>query len=174
MKKKVLLIATLLLTVCVTLTACKKQPAADPGAASAGTAAQTAADEHETETATATRATQPTTKGTTRAISDAAGEAVLQLPDENHGISVVSKTSPVQRGNSLNLVIMGKPGRSYQIECKLDGKESGITAAPLKAGEVGFATWDIPIPESAAAGVYDVTIKDADGTDYVITHIEVK
>ena len=161
MKKLLLTAALLTLAACLLLTGCHKVPQ--------GASTTTAPKEDVT-------ALTETTDGPTKAIVDAAGETVLQLPDENHGISILSKTSPVLRGNSVNIVIMGQPDHEYSITFTLDGKETALKGEAVRGSDVGIATWNLEVAKDLATGVYEATVRDtADGSeDYVITHIEVK
>ena len=162
MKKSILLVIVFLFIICLLFAGCRKIQNGGSQTTTAGPG---------------TNATSPsTTRGETLAITDAVGETVLQLPDESHGISVLSKTSPVQRGNSVNIIIMGKADHTYSITFRLDGEASALKGEPVSGNEVGIATWNLEVPKDLATGVYEAAIRDtADGSeDYVITHIEVK
>ncbi|MBR4726318.1 MAG: hypothetical protein IK080_00330 [Clostridia bacterium] len=161
MKKSILICILCALLVCLTLTGCKMHVSTDPTAPSA-------------EDETTTRA--KLIPGETQTIVDAQGETVLQLPDDSHGVSVLSKTSPVQRGSSISLIIQGRASEKYSIEFRLDGEKAALKADDMKANAVGFITWNIDVPKDLATGVYDVTIRNLakPDTEYLITHIEVK
>ncbi|MBQ6266582.1 MAG: hypothetical protein IJK64_02290 [Clostridia bacterium] len=159
MKKSIILCALSALLICLTFTGCKMHVSTDPTAPDAETT---------------TRA--KLTPGVTQTIVDAQGETVLQLPDESHGVNVLSKTSPVQRGSSINLIIQGRAKEKYSIEFRLDGEDAALKADDMTANEVGFATWNVDVPKDLAAGVYDVTVRNLAKPDeeYLITHIEIK
>lgn len=92
-----------------------------------------------------------------------------------NGINVLSKTSPVLRGNNASIVITGTPDASYTIEFyETETKKaaySGLEA--VKADHSGIASWSFTIEEGCEAGERKVIIREKNSGKFIQTSITV-
>ncbi len=93
----------------------------------------------------------------------------------SNGINILSKTSPVIKGNNASIVITGTPGASYTIEFyETETKKavhSGLEAT--KADYSGIASWNFTIEESCEPGERKVIIREKNSDKYIQTSITI-
>ena len=91
------------------------------------------------------------------------------------GINVLSKTSPVLKGNNASIVIIGTPDASYTIDFyETETKKaaySGLEA--VKADHSGIASWNFTIEEGCETGERKVIIREKNSDKFIQTSITV-
>lgn len=91
------------------------------------------------------------------------------------GINILSKTSPVLKGNNASIIIIGTPGASYTVDFfETESKKaaySGLEA--VKADHSGVASWSFTIEESCESGERKVIIREQNSDKYIQTYITV-
>lgn len=124
-------------------------------------------EKKEIKTDKSTKKNETTTKGS---VSDET------VKDEIKGFSVLSKTTPVKRGNTASVTIMGQAGKSYSIEFYSDADTvstaNGLT--PKKADSNGFVTWTFEIGYDCEAGNRKIIIREKGSDNFVQTSITVE
>jgi len=98
-----------------------------------------------------------------------------KLEEIANGINILSKTSPVLKGNNASVIIMGTPGASYTIEFyETETKKAaygGLEAT--RADSSGIASWDFTIEDSCEPGERMVIIREKNSDKYTQTSITV-
>ena len=91
------------------------------------------------------------------------------------GINILSKASPVLRGNDASIIIMGTPGATYTIEFyeteTRKAEYSGLEKA--KADTSGIASWNFTIEDNCEPGERKVIIREKNSDKYIQTLITV-
>lgn len=116
---------------------------------------------------TTIKATVPATKKTV--INDTVNEKSV-------GISMLSKSDPVQIGNHASIIIKGTPGKIYSINF-YESPEMPANYSALedkKADANGFVSWSFEIRNSCDLGKRKVIIKESNSDNYIETSITVK
>lgn len=123
--------------------------------------------EKQTNAATAVKTTKPAETTTRRA---SAGGTVEEIAD---GITVVTKTSPVNVGNSATIMIHGTPGKKYTIEFyETASKKAGYDGLTEKSADSnGFVSWTFGIENSCEAGNRKIIVREKDSDNFVQTSI---
>lgn len=129
--------------------------------------------EAETNKATVSKAEKTTKKNDTTAKSNISNETVK---NESKGISVISKTSPVKKGNSASVTIMGQSGKTYSIEFYKNS--SAIASADglgtQTADSNGLVTWTFEVGYDCEVGNRKIIIKEKGSDNFVQTSITVE
>ena len=92
------------------------------------------------------------------------------------GISLLTKTDPIQTGNYATVYIQGTPGKTYSIDfyqspsVKMKSKNLEAKAAD----ENGFVSWSFEIKNDCSAGKRKVVIKEVNSNNYLETAITVR
>lgn len=92
------------------------------------------------------------------------------------GISMLTKSDPVQTGNYATVYIQGTPGKTYSIDfyqspsVEMKSKDLGDKTAD----ENGFVSWSFEIKNDCSAGKRKVVIKEANSNNYLETSITVR
>lgn len=130
------------------------------------TAAETT-KKSEIKTDKATKKNETTTK---RSVSDET------VKNESKGISVLSKTTPVKKGNSASVTIMGQAGKSYYIEFYEDaGTVSTADGLVSKTADSdGLVTWTFEVGYDCEAGNRKIIIKEKGSDNFIQTSITVE
>lgn len=130
------------------------------------TAAETV-KKSEIKTEKSTKKNEITTK---RSVSDET------VKNESKGISVLSKTSPVKKGNSASVTIMGQAGKSYSIEFYKDADT--VSAADglnsRTANSDGLVTWTFEVGYDCEEGNRKIIIREKGSDNFVQTSITVE
>ena len=119
---------------------------------------------------TANSPASTTLKETKRAVVDD------KINEKSVGISMLTKTDPVQIGNQATIFIQGTPGKTYSI----DFYETPSTAAATssledkKADTNGFVSWTFEISKTCNPGKRKLIIKENSSSNYLETLITVK
>ena len=92
------------------------------------------------------------------------------------GISLLSKSDPVECGNHATIFIQGTPGKTYSIVFYKSPSEAADYSAlkDKKADANGFVSWSFKITESCSLGKRKVVIKENNSSNYIETSITVK
>ncbi len=92
-----------------------------------------------------------------------------------NGINILSKTSPVLKGNNASVIIIGTPGASYTVEFyETETKKAAYSGLKtVKADSSGIASWDFTIEESCEPGERKVIIREKNSDKYIQTSITV-
>ena len=124
-------------------------------------------EKKEIKTDKSTKKNETTTK---KSISDET------VKNESKGISVLSKTTPVKRGNSASVTIMGQAGKSYSIEFYKDSAavSTAIGLADKTADADGLVTWTFDVGYECEAGNRKIIIKEKGSDNFVQTSITVE
>lgn len=98
------------------------------------------------------------------------------IKNESKGISVLSKTSPVRKGNSASVTIMGQAGKSYSIEFYKDaGTLSAASGLGSKTADSdGLVTWTFEVGYDCESGNRKIIIKEKGSDNFVQTSITVE
>ena len=92
------------------------------------------------------------------------------------GISMLTKSDPVQTGNYATVFIQGIPGKTYSIDfyqspsVKMKSKD----LENKTADENGFVSWSFEIKNDCSAGKRKVVIKETNSNNYLETSITVR
>lgn len=99
-----------------------------------------------------------------------------KIDELSNGLSIVTKTSPVIKGNSAAVMIQGTPGAVYSIEFYKNDKEKaeyeGI--CETAADSSGFASWTFTIEEGCESGERKIIIKEKNSDKFIQTSITVQ
>lgn len=100
--------------------------------------------------------------------------AQTDAPEESAGsIQVHSLTSPVERGRTAYMEILGTPGEEYSITVYYASSVSkAADLVPKTADENGLVTWKWKVGSRTAAGTYKITVTgggDTLETVFVVT-----
>lgn len=92
------------------------------------------------------------------------------------GISMLTKSDPVQTGNYATVYIQGTPGKTYSIDFyqspSVEMKSKDLE--DKTADENGFVSWSFEIKNDCSAGKRKVVIKEANSNNYLETSITVR
>lgn len=98
-----------------------------------------------------------------------------KVDEISKGVHILSKTSPVLRGNDASIIIMGTPGATYTIEFyeteTRKAEYSGLEKA--KADTSGIASWNFTIEDNCEPGERKVIIREKNSDKYIQTLITV-
>ncbi len=117
------------------------------------------------------------TKASANASSESASTTVKndKISEENNGLHILSKTTPVIKGNSASIIITGTPFAEYTIEfyetATKKAAYSGLGTE--KADSNGIATWTFTIEGDCEAGNRKVIIREKNSDKYIQTSITV-
>ncbi len=122
---------------------------------------------HRTEKTTA-KTTADTTTATKTVQSDKVDEII-------NGINILSKTSPVIKGNSASIIITGTPNAEYTIEFyeTADKKATYSGLGTAKADSNGIASWSFAVESSCESGERKIIIREKNSDKYIQTSITV-
>lgn len=106
------------------------------------------------------------------AASQQGGKPVQEL---KNGIGIVSKTSPVIKGNSANIMIMGTPDSEFTIEFyESDTKIANYSGlGSTRSDSSGFASWTFIIGDSCEIGERKIIIREKNSDKFIQTYITV-
>lgn len=102
--------------------------------------------------------------------------ASAKIEEISSGVSVIAKTSPVGRGDSATVIIMGKPGAEYSIEFyESDNKTASYSGLESKkADSSGVCSWTFKVGSSCESGERKIIIKEKNSGNYAQTSITVQ
>ncbi len=120
-------------------------------------------------TAKATEITKQTVTTTKKAVvNDTVNEKAV-------GISMLTKSDPVQVGNYATIFIQGTPGRTYLIDF-YETPSSKATLNDLEdktADANGFVSWSFEIRNTCNLGKRKIVVKEKNSSNYLETSITV-
>lgn len=99
-----------------------------------------------------------------------------KIEEINNGITVITKTSPVSRGNGASIIIYGTPGKTYSIEFYESG-DNAVKSEELfdkTADDNGFASWTFKIAENCESGNKKIIVREKNSNKFVQTSITVQ
>ena len=98
-----------------------------------------------------------------------------KVEEISNGINILSKSSPVIKGNNVSIVITGTPGASYIIEFyETETKKAAYPGLEVtKADYSGIASWNFKTEESCEPGNRKVIIREKNSDKYIQTAITV-
>ncbi len=98
-----------------------------------------------------------------------------KVDEISNGINILSKTSPVTKGNSASIMIMGTPDAEYTIEFyeTADKKAAGSGFGSVKAGSNGIASWSFLIGDGCESGERKIIIREKNSDKYIQTSITI-
>lgn len=94
----------------------------------------------------------------------------------SNGLSLITKTSPVIKGNAATVMIQGSPNEKYTIEFYTDKeiKASYEGLHETSADTNGFASWTFTVEESCESGEHKIIIREKKSDNYIQTSIIVQ
>lgn len=103
----------------------------------------------------------------------ATGDKVDEL---SNGLYIVTKTSPVVKGNSATVVIQGTPKAEYTIEFYESNTKKASYEGLNKtyADSSGFVSWTFTVEDSCESGERKIIIKEKNSDKYIQTSITVQ
>ncbi len=120
---------------------------------------------------TNSKTTNSATNKTT--FKNSAGEKVDEISKE---LTLITKTSPVIKGNSASIIIQGTPGAKYTIDfyktSDLKADYSGLSE--IMADSSGFASWTFTIENDCEPGNRKIIIKEKNTNKFIQTSITVQ
>lgn len=116
------------------------------------------------------KASSVQTETTKKASSDGA------VDELSNGLYIITKTSPVIKGNSATVVIQGTPGAEYTIEFYKNSTEKAAYKGIDKtsADSSGFASWTFTVEDDCESGNRKIIIKEINSKKYIQTSITVQ
>ena len=89
---------------------------------------------------------------------------------------MITKTSPVIKGNSATVIIQGKPNARYIIEFYKNNSEKATYDGlkELTADSSGFVSWTFSIENDCEVGERKVIVKEKNSNRFIQTSITVK
>lgn len=127
----------------------------------------------ETTKKTETQTAKPTKKDETTVKSNVYDETVKS---ESKGISVLTKTTPVKKGNTATIAILGQAGKSYSIEFYKNASSVAASAglSSKTADENGMAVWTFDIGYDCETGNRKIIIRENGSDNFVQTSITIE
>ncbi len=86
------------------------------------------------------------------------------------GLNLVTKTTPVVKGNAATIMIQGTPNATYSIETDGD-MTSGENLNNAVADSMGFASWTFQTNEYCESGEKKIIIREINSDKYIQTSI---
>ncbi len=125
---------------------------------------------------TAPKKTQPQTEKESKASTTAKTVSSENIDEINEGVNVITKTTPVKKGNFATLVISGKPNTEYSIEFyeTADNKASYKGLENKVSDSGGFTSWSFEIMPSCESGKKKIIIREKGSDNFVQTSITVE
>ncbi|MGN0547008.1 MAG: hypothetical protein ACI4I3_06710 [Acutalibacteraceae bacterium] len=126
------------------------------------------------QTVNSTKADNQPAKTTSKPAATTSASAKIE--EISNGVSVITKTSPVGRGDSATVIIMGKPGAEYGIEFyESDNKAASYSGLESKkADSSGVASWTFTVGRTCESGERKIIIKEKNSGNYAQTSITVQ
>lgn len=125
------------------------------------------------QTVNITKADNQPAKTTSKPAATASSGKIEEI---SSGVSVITKTSPVGRGDSATIIIMGNPGAEYSIEfyetANKTASYSGLESK--KADSSGVCSWTFKVGSSCESGERKIIIKEKNSGNYAQTSITVQ
>ncbi len=96
--------------------------------------------------------------------------------EKSVGISMLTKTDPVQTGNQATIFVQGTPGKTYSIEFYETPSvvASSSSLEDKKADANGFVSWTFKIGSNCNPGKRKLVVKEKNSSNYLETSITVK
>lgn len=94
-----------------------------------------------------------------------------------NGISLLSKSSPVARGYSASVTIMGTPNEKFTIEFYKNGTKNPVKLSGLSeksSNDMGIVTWNFTVPSDCSLGNNMIIIKQSGSKNKLQTSIIVE
>ncbi len=117
-----------------------------------------------------------TTKDETSAVTTKKQVSNGNIEEISNGLILITKTTPVIKGNTATVMIQGAPNAKYTIEFyKSDDKTaSGVGLDKTSADTNGFASWTFPIDDDCDSGERKIIIREMNSDKYIQTSITVR
>ncbi len=99
-----------------------------------------------------------------------------KIDEINNGITVITKTSPVSRGNGASIIIYGTPDKTYSIEFyeNADNPVKSEELSDKTADDNGFVSWTFKIGENCESGNKKIIVREKNSNKFVQTSITVQ
>jgi len=99
-----------------------------------------------------------------------------KIEDLNKDLSLITKTTPVKKGNSATIIIQGTPDAKYSIEFYKNSAETAEYQGldEIKADSTGFASWTFNIENDCEIGNRKIIIKEKNSNKFIQTSITVQ
>lgn len=126
----------------------------------------------ETTKAAKTETTKKPSENKTTTRKTGSTEPIKEIAN---GLNVLTKTTPVNAGNSATITIMGNPNKNYSIEFFEDGSTPSVTTGleTKKSDASGFVSWTFTVSPLCSAGPKKIVIKEKGTNNYIQTSITV-
>lgn len=98
-----------------------------------------------------------------------------KVDEISNGINILTKTSPVTKGNNASVMIMGTPHAEYTIEFyeTADKKATDSGLGSVKADSNGIASWSFLIGAGCESGERKIIIREKNSDKYIQTSITI-
>ncbi len=125
---------------------------------------------------TVPKKTQSSTEKESKISTTAKTESSENIDEISEGLNVITKTTPVKKGNFATLVISGKPNTEYSIEFyeTADNKASYTGLENKVSDSAGFTSWSFEIMPSCEGGKKKIIIREKGSDNFVQTSITVE
>lgn len=112
---------------------------------------------------------------TTKAEDTTKKSSSVSVEENANGLNILSKTSPVIKGNNASVIIMGTPNAEYTVEFyEPSGKKAAYSGLDsTKADSSGIASWSFTIDLNCESGEGKVIIREKNSDKYIQTSITV-
>lgn len=119
--------------------------------------------------------TNKTTNGKTETATKN-GSTDEKIEEISKDLSLITKTSPVIKGNSATVIIQGKPNTKYTIEFYKNNSEKANYDGlrDLTADSSGFVSWTFAVENDCEIGERKVIIKEKNSNKFIQTSITVQ
>lgn len=99
-----------------------------------------------------------------------------KIDEINMGLSLITKTSPVDRGNSATIIIHGTPGSKYAIEFYKNNSEKADyrDLKELTADSSGFVSWTFTVENDCEPGDRKIIVREKNTNKLIQTSITVQ
>lgn len=109
---------------------------------------------------------KPTDKAGNPVQAPSATVKIEEKPDVLKGISLMSKSKNNTSGSTASIVLMGKPGASY--EASLSGNGKTLQLGKISANEAGVIALQPKIDSSLGKGLISLNVKGAEGDSALV------
>ncbi len=97
------------------------------------------------------------------------------IDEKVNGLNILSKTSPVIKGNDVSIIVMGTPSTEYTIEFyeTATDKAPYIGQETAKSDSSGIVSWNFKIKDTCETGERKIIIREKNSDKYIQTSITV-
>lgn len=99
-----------------------------------------------------------------------------KVEDRYKDLTLITKTSPVLRGNSATVIIQGTPDAEYTIDFykNSSSKANYQGLGKLKSDSLGFVSWTFTVENDCEIGERKIIVKEINSDKFIQTSITVQ